>query len=254
MMIETNLFESSHTRRIVAQCGRYSLLEYNRDISVTPETAMTAYFASKMNVRKKQVIARLNNDGVILQAGAMQLMIGQVQMQTNVRGVTDLVKKFIASKVTGETAIKPLYWGSGLLVLEPTYDYIIFQDLNVWNGGMVIEDGMFLACDDSIEIKVIARSNLSSAVLGKEGLFNTQLRGSGTVVLESHVPEDELFVVDLYEDQIRIDGNTAIAWSPTLKFTVEKTAKSLIGSAVSGEGLVNVYRGTGRVLIAPLIK
>ena len=37
----------------------------------------------------------------------------------------------------------------------------------------------------------------------------------------------------------------------TIQFTVERTTKSLIGSAASGEGLVNVYRGTGRVLMCP---
>ena len=30
------------------------------------------------------------------------------------------------------------------------------------------------------------------------------------------------------------------------------SGKSLIGSAASGEGLVNVYRGTGKVLLAPV--
>ena len=30
--------------------------------------------------------------------------------------------------------------------------------------------------------------------------------------------------------------------------------KSLVGSAASGEGLVNVYRGTGKVLLAPVTK
>jgi uncharacterized protein (AIM24 family) len=45
----------------------------------------------------------------------------------------------------------------------------------------------------------------------------------------------------------------AIAWSGSLQFTVEKSGKSLLGSAASGEGLVNVYRGTGRILLAPLM-
>lgn len=36
--------------------------------------------------------------------------------------------------------------------------------------------------------------------------------------------------------------------------TVERSGKSLIGSAASGEGLVNVYRGTGKVLLAPVTK
>lgn len=52
--------------------------------------------------------------------------------------------------------------------------------------------------------------------------------------------------------QTKIDGNFAIAWSNTLNFTVERTTKTLIGSAASGEGLVNVYRGTGRILVAPV--
>ena len=45
----------------------------------------------------------------------------------------------------------------------------------------------------------------------------------------------------------------AIAWSSTLEFKVEKSSKSLVGSAVSGEGFVNVYRGTGKVLVAPTV-
>ena len=45
----------------------------------------------------------------------------------------------------------------------------------------------------------------------------------------------------------------ALAWSPSLNFTVERSGKSLIGSAASGEGLVNVYRGTGSVLMSPTV-
>ena len=30
------------------------------------------------------------------------------------------------------------------------------------------------------------------------------------------------------------------------------STKSLIGSGISGEGLVNVYRGSGKVLLAPI--
>jgi uncharacterized protein (AIM24 family) len=206
-----------------------------------------------MNVRKRQVIAELNNDGgVVIQAGAMQMMIGQMEAATNVRGAGDLVRKLVGSKVTGETAVKPRYVGEGLLVLEPTYRFILFEDLDNWNGSMVIEDGMFLACDDSVQMKVTARSTLSSAVLGNEGLFNTALSGHGVAVLESPVPAEELIVVDLQKDMIRIDGSMAIAWSNTLEFTVERTTNTLIGSAASGEGLVNVYRGTGRLLIAPV--
>ena len=59
-----------------------------------------------------------------------------------------------------------------------------------------------------------------------------------------------MFEVD--NDVIKIDGNMAIAWSSSLQFTVERSSKSLIGSAVSGEGLVNVFRGSGKILMSPL--
>lgn len=250
-MINTNLFVSTQTHKIVAREGRFCLLEYERDMSVAPENAAEAFFAYQMNVRKKQVIAKLNNDGgVILQGGAMQLMLGKIKVSTNIKGAGDLMKKFLGSKVTGETAIKPLYEGSGLLVLEPTYKYILFQNLSDWKGGMVIEDGMFLACDESVNMKITSRKNLSSAVFGKEGFFNTALEGEGVAVLECSVPAEELITVDLADDEARIDGDMAVAWSSSLSFTVERTTKTLIGSAASGEGLVNVYRGTGRILIA----
>lgn len=112
---------------------------------------------------------------------------------------------------------------------------------------MTIEDGMFLACDSRVKRDIVTRKNLSSAVLGGEGLFNMSLRGNGVVALESNVPEEELIEIELENDELKIDGNMAMCWSSNLDFTVERTTKTLVGSAVSGEGLVNVYRGTGRV-------
>ena len=59
-------------------------------------------------------------------------------------------------------------------------------------------------------------------------------------------------VVPMENDVLKVDGNMAIAWSGSLDFTVERSGKTLLGSAASGEGLVNVYRGSGMVLLAPV--
>lgn len=71
-------------------------------------------------------------------------------------------------------------------------------------------------------------------------------------VLESNVPQSELIEISLDNSTLKIDGRYAVCWSASLQFTVERTTKTLIGSAASGEGLVNVYRGTGKVLMAPV--
>ena len=55
----------------------------------------------------------------------------------------------------------------------------------------------------------------------------------------------------LNEDTLKIDGSFAILRSGDIEFSVEKSATSFIGSATSGEGLLNVYRGTGEVWLVP---
>ena len=217
-----------------------------------PSNAAAAYFCNAMNVRKRQVICDLKKAQITVQAGAMQWMVGNVNAVTGIKGVGDFFGKAVRGKVTGESAIKPEYTGDGIMVLEPTYKHLLLLNLDDWNNSVVLDDGLFLACDSSIRHKAVMRSNLSSAVAGNEGLFNLGLTGSGIVCLESLCPREELIEITLQDDVLKVDGNMAIAWSGSLSFTVERSGKSLIGSAASGEGLVNVYRGTGKVLLAPV--
>lgn len=253
MSVRVNNLESNN--RVISQrIGNFCVIEYMKDQSVAPDNAVAEYFMSKMDVRRRQVVITLGKgNSAIIQAGAMQWTTGSVSATTGVKGVGDLFGKMARSMVTKESAVKPEYVGEGLLVLEPTYKYILLQDVASWGPtGMSIEDGMFLASDGSVQHKLVARSNVSSALAGGEGLFNLSLYGNGIAALESNVPAEELIEVELDNDVLKIDGNMAIAWSAGLQFTVERSGKTLIGSAASGEGLVNVYRGTGKVLMSPV--
>ena len=138
-----------------------------------PHHAQTAYFCSEMNIRKRQVICDISQANVVVQAGAMQWMVGNVYATTGLKGVGDLLSKAVRGKVTGESAIKPEYTGDGVLVLEPTYKHILLLDLDEWNHSVVLDDGLFLACDANLKHKAVMRSHLSSADnAGNEGLFN----------------------------------------------------------------------------------
>ena len=251
-MYQINNFFNNDDVRMKESMGAFSIIEYQRDLSVMPENAMTAYYASQMNVRKRQVVCDVAKSNVTVQAGAMQWMVGDVKATTGLKGVGDLLSKAVRGSVTGESAIKPEYTGNGTLVLAPTYKHILLLDVADWNGSVVLDDGLFLACESSLKQKAVMRSNLSSAVAGNEGLFNLGIQGKGVLCLESPCPKEELVEITLNNDVLKVDGNFAIAWSGSLEFTVERSGKSLIGSAASGEGLVNVYRGTGKVLLAPV--
>lgn len=253
-MYQITNFTDNDDVKIIDALGAFQVIEYQRDLSVTPNSAVTAYYSAQMNVKKRQLVCYLNRAPVTIQAGSMQWMLGDVNATTGIKGVGDFLGKAVRGKTTGESAIKPEYTGSGVLVLEPTYKHLILLDAADWGGGVVLDDGLFLACDSRLKHKAVMRSNFSSAVAGGEGLFNLSLNGSGTFCIEADCPREELIEITLQNDVLKIDGNYAIAWSKTLNFSVERSGKSLIGSAASGEGLVNVYRGTGKVLMMPTAK
>ena len=253
-MFRVNNFTNNDDIRIVESLGAFTVVEYLRDLSVLPAQAQNAYFCNAMNVRRRQLLCDVSKSNVTLQSGAMQWSVGNVNATTGLKGVGDLFNKANRGSVTGESAIKPEYTGEGYLVTEPTFRHLLLLNLDDWNGSVVLDDGLFLACESTLQHKAVMRSNISSAVAGGEGLFNLGITGKGVLCLESPSPKEELIEIELVNDVLKVDGNMAIAWSGSLEFTVERSGKTLIGSAASGEGLVNVYRGTGRVLLAPVAK
>ena len=109
----------------------------------------------------------------------MQFMVGDVQATTGIKGAGDFLKKSFMAKASGESTIKPEYTGTGILVLEPNFKHIILTDLVNWNGGMVIDDGLFMACESHIKQSIVARTNLSSAIAGQEGFFKLSFSAPG---------------------------------------------------------------------------
>lgn len=252
-MFKITNFTNNDDIKIINELGPFQVIEYQRDLSVSPNDAMMSYFCQKMNIKKRQLLCDLSKANITIQAGAMQWMVGNVKATTGIKGAGDLLSKAVRGKMTNESTIKPEYTGNGMLVLEPTYKHIILLDLDEWKHSIVLEDGLFLACESSLKHKLVVRNNFSSAIAGDEGLFNLGITGSGVVALESYCPYEELIVVTLDDDVLKVDGHFSIAWSGTLDFTVERSSKTLVGSAVSGEGLVNTYRGSGKVLLAPVL-
>ena len=128
-MYQINNFTNNDDIKILDSLGAFTVVEYQRDLSVLPENAMQAYYCNAMNVRKRQVICDIAKSDVTVQAGAMQWMVGKVHATTGLKGFGDFLGKAFRGSVTGESAIKPEYTGDGTLVLEPTYKHIILLDV-----------------------------------------------------------------------------------------------------------------------------
>ncbi len=232
---------------------RVEVLEYEKLLGLTNATmAQQVYFMEKQNIRVRQIALYLNNEKVTIEKGAMSYFQGNIEM---VSGVTlgNALGRMIRGAVTGEHMAQPEYTGTGLLVLETSFKHFLVLEL-AQGESIIVDDGMFYCAQGSVTVKAVAQQNISSAVAGGESIFQQQLTGPGLIILESIVPMCEIDVIEMQNDVLRVDGNFAVLRSAGLGFTVERSDKTLIGSAVSGEGLVNVYRGTGQVWLAPTIK
>ena len=86
--------------------------------------------------------------------------------------------------------------------------------------------------------------------MGKPMARNLHAAGA-TMIIHSRSagPVEELV---LENNKLVVDGKFAFARSSTLNYSCQKATKSLLGSATSGEGMVRVYEGTGKVLMSPI--
>lgn len=184
----------------------------------------------------------LNDETVRAESGAMRYIHGPITMESKSGGVGG----FLKSKMTGESVFRPSYTGTGKLVLEPALHG--FYELQLEDETLILDQGAYWASDGGIEVSAV-RNKAASALLSGEGWFQTSVSGEGSVIIAT--PGD-LELIELENDKLVVDGSFAVARSDTLSFSVQKSAKGILGSLTSGEGLVNVLEGTGRVYLAPV--
>lgn len=241
------LEEINHNGTIFEICALEDL-----DGATSSDMAMNLFFAKQQGLKIRFVRIKLNNTKIKTEAGALYYYKGNIQSQTNVGGVGGFLKKTVAGSLTKESAMKPEYFGCGEIYLEPSFKHYLTVQLE--NNSVIVDKSMFYCCSDTVDVKPIFQKNVSSAALGNEGLFQIELSGSGVVILESPVPASEIQEVWLNpNEELKVDGNFAILRSSNVQFSVTTSDKSLLGSALNGEGFLNTFRcpQNGVIWLAP---
>ena len=214
--------------------------------------AMQLFFAKQQGLKMRQVRVQLNNSAIKTEAGALYYHMGNIQSRVNAGGVTGFIGKSIKGALTSESAMKPEYGGVGTIYLEPSFSHYLIVSLE--NESIVVDKSLFYCCNSEIAVEPFMQKNVSSALMGGEGLFQIRLSGTGVCVLEIPVPVCEIQEVQLFPGQsLKVDGNFAIMRDASVDFAVTRSDKSLIGSAVNGEGLLNSFTTNigGKVWLAP---
>lgn len=229
----------------------FEVLEFNNlDGATDPLMAMSIYFAKQAGLKSRIVRVTLNNSAIKTEAGALYYSKGNFVSDTKIGGVGGFFKKGISGALTSESLAKPSYNGSGEIYLEPSFKHYFMLKLE--NESIIVDKGIFYCCSNSLELKAASQKNVSSAVLGGDGIFQLKVSGTGVLVLELPIPKNEIVEYELDgTEELKVDGDFSFAREESVNFTVTKSQKSLFKSAMSGEGFLNTYSGKGKVWLAP---
>jgi uncharacterized protein (AIM24 family) len=249
--------ESKSPFQVVQSVARggttFELLQYQPLAgSETIAIAEQLHILNKSGVHLRQLRVRLANDGIRTEPGVLQFLKGHIEMENSTgmgEGMGGLMKGALAAARTGETMFKPLYRGTGEIYLEPTFGHYWFMQLN--NQTLYADQGLFCCSENSVTVGAHKVESFSARVAGGEGRYQTKVMGTGIVVFRIPVPLSEIVELKLQDETLQVDGSFALLRSSGIEFSVEKASKSLMGAMTSGEGLLQTFRGTGKVWIAP---
>jgi uncharacterized protein (AIM24 family) len=211
-----------------------------------PQAQQAASFgAINFEIHEKETLkflkADFKNSAVRYESGGMYYMLGNLEMEANLPSAGG----FLKSMVTRESVVKPVIKGSGTLWFEPTFGNFTILELNA--DEWILDKGAYYASEMGVEIGSFTNKSVSGLFSG-EGFFQTRVSGYGKVVLLSKGP---LETIELNNDKLVVDGSFAVARQAGVQLTVSKANKGIFSSLISGEGIVNTFSGTGKVLISP---
>ena len=82
-----------------------------------------------------------------------------------------------------------------------------------------------------------------------EGIWQTTVSGTGTLVYYSQGPIQE---IDLVNSTLTVDGDFAVARDASLNYETRMLGKGMMSKIAGGEGFVNIISGTGKVYLSPV--
>lgn len=200
----------------------------------------------------------LPHETVRIQSGAMVYHTGDTELKGRLNanggsGIGKLIRAAGRSMVSGESVfITEVTAGSqgGELALAPNVPGTI-QALEVTaDKNYYLNDSAFLAMDGTMQYSM-ERQSLGRAFFGGQGgLFVMKTSGEGTLLVAAFGSIKEIDLQDAHD--FTIDNAHVVAWETSLNYDIHLEGGGVIGSIGTGEGIVNTFNGTGKILIQSL--
>lgn len=196
-------------------------------------------------------ITMQENETIRVERGAMVYMQNielQGKMNTNKSGISGFLSALGRSMTSGEsffvTEAKAQQDNAYLGIAPATAGKIRVLQLDN-EHQYCVNTGCFLACDGSVQYNM-KRQDLGKALFaGTGGLFIMETTGTGNLLISSY---GDLIEINVTQGApVTIDNQHVVAWENTLDYDLD-IASGTFGFT-SGEGIVNHFKGNGKVWI-----
>ena len=187
------------------------------------------------------LLVNLNGTVYAIQ-GSMVAYRGDISFDRKGTGISRMVK----SVATGESLPLMQISGHGDVFLASNASLVHIIELE--NDELTIASRNILAFTEGIDWDIgLIKGGVMGFAAG--GLFNTNLKGTGSIALTS---VGTPIVIPVKNDTVYSDVNSIIAWTSGLNVSIKSSfkAKSIIGMG-SGENFQMSFNGQGYIIVQP---
>jgi len=210
--------------------------------------AEALHYMNSTGVYPTALKATLTGDAsMTVRPGALYYMKGRLSMKSQMKGgIAESLRRKIFSN---DSVLFNSIQGSGEVFLEPVFGHYII--LTPGSESLVLQKAQYVCSDRGLAIRSVPRKHLSPVLFESENFFPLILSGEGQAVVYSPIPENEILKVRLYEEILRVDGDFVLMYTSGLSHKAGKSSRSWFESALSGEGIMQEYSGSGTVWLMP---
>ena len=219
--------KSNENVEVSAQAGLFTVLE----VQDTPKTKLSKTNASVMDVwaenmlrhEKRQLIAQLVDSEIALGENSLSWMVGECS-------------------IIPEESSK----GNGTIALKPIADHLMLVNMRDWQEGLICDRDRFEASEGQIKVSCELTTSIPSTHNPNQELQYISFVGPGIVAIRIPCLSSQLVLVEIEQDELRVEGDHAMAWSKTLEFSVSEE-QSDVAQAIKR---VQIFKGTGKILLS----
>jgi uncharacterized protein (AIM24 family) len=197
--------------------------------------------AERFALQNQRMLKVTLGEPVLAAKGAMVAYQGDVEFHHKSAGsLGKMLKRVVTSE---DTPLMTVAGQGEVFFADLAKDVFLLQ---LEGDAVSVNGASILAFDATLEYDV---HRVKGAGMMSGGMFNTLIRGQGTVALTS---DGQPVVLDCSQVPTAVDMNAAVCWSGSLQPTIRSSMnmKSMLRGG-SGEAFQYVFSGPGFVVVQP---